>query len=580
MLQKQFVVLLGLVFGLGVLSACSSQALTAPAPTARPETEAAGASVTETAAMPAAEATIEQPAREGAQPAGGLEEATTTPDGQSGETAVEQDNQPAETLTVQIDATGTATAEPTPSQLAPACDGEPEPTASNAEGPFYKSGAPERMDLVEPGMTGTRLLLTGQVLTTDCQPVAGALLDFWQANDQGEYDNVGYTLRGRQFADEMGRYRLETIMPARYPGRPPHIHVKVNAPGGPVLTTQIYFEGQPGNEGDGLILPSLIVPLTDTADGGKAAAFSFVLISEQAVPVLQEYPIPSGSRPHDVAPAPDGSVWYTAQGSGELGWLDPNTGETRHIALGAGSAPHGVIVGPDGAPWITDGGLNAIVRVDPGTEEIQRFPLPEGSGYANLNTATFDQSGVLWFTGQSGVYGCLDPDVGQVEVFQAPRGRGPYGIATSPDGAVYYASLAGSHIVRLDLETGAATVLEPPTPGQGARRVWPDSQGRVWVSEWNGGQVAVYDPATDTWQEWRLPGDSPRPYAVYVDEQDMVWLSDFGANALVRFDPLQETFEVFTLPSPGANVRQILGQPGEVWGAESGTDKLVVIRTR
>jgi virginiamycin B lyase len=206
--------------------------------------------------------------------------------------------------------------------------------------------------------------------------------------------------------------------------------------------------------------------------------------------------------------------------------------------------------------------------------------LPEGSGNANLNTAAFDRDGVLWFTGQNGVYGRLDPAVGQVEVFEAPRGRGPYGISTTPDGVVYYASLAGSHIARLDTQTGAATVLEPPTSGQGARRVWPDSQGRVWVSEWNVGQVGVYDPATDAWREWRLPGDSPLPYAVYVDEQDKVWLSDFGANALVRFDPQQETFEVFALLSPGAQVRQILGRPGEVWGAESGADKLVVIRTR
>jgi virginiamycin B lyase len=239
-----------------------------------------------------------------------------------------------------------------------------------------------------------------------------------------------------------------------------------------------------------------------------------------------------------------------------------------------------VIVGPDGAPWITDGGLNAIVRVDPLTEEVQRFPLPEGVGYTNLNTATFDLDGVLWYTGQSGVYGRLDPEVGQVEVFEAPRGRGPYGISTAPDGTVYYASLAGSYVGRLNLETGLATVLEPPTPGQGARRVWPDSQGRVWVSEWNGGRLARYDPATTEWREWPLPGDNPQPYAVYVDDQDMVWLSDFGANALVRFDPATEKFEVFVLPSPSANVRQILGRPGEVWGAESGTDKLVVIKTQ
>jgi virginiamycin B lyase len=294
--------------------------------------------------------------------------------------------------------------------------------------------------------------------------------------------------------------------------------------------------------------------------------------------VIQEYPVPRGSRPHDVAPAPDGTVWYTAQGSGELGRLEPATGQTRHIRLGSRSAPHGVIVGPDGAPWITDSGLNAIVRVDPGTEAVQVFPLPPASGHANLNTAAFDGRGVLWFTGQSGVYGRLDPAAGQVEVFDAPRGRGPYGITATPDGSVYYASLAGSHIARIDLDTGAATVIEPRTPGQGARRVWSDSRGRIWVSEWNAGQVGVYDPAADEWREWRLPGGSPKAYAVYVDEHDLVWLSDFGANALVRFDPAAEAFSVFPLPSPGANVRQILGRPGEVWGAESGVDKLVVLR--
>src|SRR5829696_931146 len=94
---------------------------------------------------------------------------------------------------------------------------------------------------------------------------------------------------------------------------------------------------------------------------------------------VQEYPVPAGSRPHDVAPAADGrSVWYTAQGSGQLGLLDPATGESRLIRLGDGSAPHGVIVGPDGAPWVTDGGLNAIVRVDPLTEKVDRYPLPSG----------------------------------------------------------------------------------------------------------------------------------------------------------------------------------------------------------
>jgi virginiamycin B lyase len=188
-----------------------------------------------------------------------------------------------------------------------------------------------------------------------------------------------------------------------------------------------------------------------------------------------------------VAPAWDGGVWYTAQGSGELGWLDPASGETRHTPLGAGSRPHGVIVGPDGATWITDGGLNAIVRVDPETLSVETFPLPPERPNANLNTATFDHNSVLWFTGQNGVYGRLDPQTRNLEVFDAPRGRGPYGIATSPSGDVYYASLAGSYVGLIDIVTGPPTVLDPPTPNQGARRVWPDSQGRLWVSEWNAG---------------------------------------------------------------------------------------------
>ena len=301
--------------------------------------------------------------------------------------------------------------------------------------------------------------------------------------------------------------------------------------------------------------------------------------SDDAALRVREYPVPSGTRPHDVAPARDGGVWYTAQGSGELGWLDPKTGKSRLTPLGTGSAPHGVIVGPDGAPWITDGGLNAIVRVDPRTLRVRRFPLPASTGYANLNTATFDRRGVLWFTGQSGIYGRLDPKVGKVRVFRAPRGEGPYGITTTPSGAVYYASLAGSYLGRIDILTGRATVLRPPTSGQGARRAWSDSRGRIWISEWNAGQLGMYDPRGRRWREWRLSGGNPMPYAVYVDDRDKVWLSDFGSNSLVRFDPATEKFLRVRLPSSPANVRQIHGRPGEVWGAESGTNKLVVVLT-
>jgi virginiamycin B lyase len=121
-------------------------------------------------------------------------------------------------------------------------------------------------------------------------------------------------------------------------------------------------------------------------------------------------------------------------------------------------------------------------------------------------------------------------------------------------------------------------LLNPPTDGQGARRVWSDSQGRIWVSEWNAGQVAVYDPADESWQEWPLPGANPSAYAVYVDELDAVWLTDFGGNAIHRFDPASETFMTFELPHANGSVRQLLGREGEVWAPESAVDQIVVIR--
>jgi virginiamycin B lyase len=292
-------------------------------------------------------------------------------------------------------------------------------------------------------------------------------------------------------------------------------------------------------------------------------------------PRIREYAVPAGSHPHDVAPAGDGTVWYTAQGAGKLGRLDPTSGKTTEIPLGEGSAPHGVIVGPDRAAWVTDGGLNAIVRVDSKTEAVKRFPLPASSGWTNLNTATFDRRGVLWFTGQSGVYGRLDPRTGAMRVFRAPLGEGPYGIATTPTGQVWYASLAGSHVAQINVRTGKATVFRPPTRDQGARRIWSDSRSRLWVSEWDAGKVARYDPAAKRWREWRLPG-AAQPYAVYVDGKDIVWLTDFGAGAIVRFDPKTQRFTRLRL-RPRADVRQLLGRPGEVWGAESGTDRLVVV---
>ena len=331
----------------------------------------------------------------------------------------------------------------------------------------------------------------------------------------------------------------------------------------------------PSEGGSASTLPTASASPTVVPTPGSAASATPAELAFE----VETFPVPAGSHPHDVAPAADGGVWYTGQGSGELGWLDPDTGDVREIALGAGSAPHGVIVGPDGAPWITDGGLNAIVRVDPATDVVAVYPLPDSVPNVNLNTAAFDADGVLWFTGQAGWYGRLDPATQQMEVFEAPRGEGPYGIAATPEGEIFFSSLAGSYLGEVDRATGNVRVIDPPTSGAGLRRVWADSGGRLWMSEWFAGQVAVYDPATEAWQEWPLPGDGPQAYSVFVDDTDAVWLTDFTANAIVRFDPATEEFTSFPAESKPAEVRQMLGRPGEVWGAESAADRLVVVRT-
>jgi virginiamycin B lyase len=143
---------------------------------------------------------------------------------------------------------------------------------------------------------------------------------------------------------------------------------------------------------------------------------------------------------------------------------------------------------------------------------------------------------------------------------------------------VFYVSLAGSYLGRIDLETGKAEVLEPPVQRAGTRRAWSDSQGKVWISGWDSGDLLRYDSKAKTWKTWHLPGDAPQAYAVYVDETDAVWLSDWGSNAILRFDPKTEKFESYPLPDRYANVRQIAGRKGEVWGAESGADKIFVLR--
>jgi protocatechuate 3,4-dioxygenase beta subunit len=192
--------------------------------------------------------------------------------------------QPAPTATAPAPATPTTAATtgstvapgaPTTLAATPECKDADDVTPAQTEGPYFRASSPERTD-IRAGASGTKLLLTGTVVTTDCKPVARALVDFWQADAAGTYDNSGYNFRGHQFTDAQGRYQLEAVLPGLYPGRTRHIHVKVQPAGGRVLTTQLYFPGEARNASDGIYRKECEVAMSDAADG-KNATFTFVL---------------------------------------------------------------------------------------------------------------------------------------------------------------------------------------------------------------------------------------------------------------------------------------------------------------
>lgn len=163
-----------------------------------------------------------------------------------------------------------------PSTVTPiACSGIPTPTLT--EGPYYKTDTPQKTNVREQGIPGEPLSLSGYVLDTNCSPIAGAWLDFWQADGSGNYDNSGYKLRGHQFTDTNGKYTLETVIPGEYPGRTPHVHVKIRASEtSPVITSQLFMPGEPKNQSDSIFDESLVMYVTEGVNG-KAATFNFVV---------------------------------------------------------------------------------------------------------------------------------------------------------------------------------------------------------------------------------------------------------------------------------------------------------------
>ncbi len=159
----------------------------------------------------------------------------------------------------------------------PAIADDDDPTPAQTEGPYFTPNSPLRRSIVPAGAAGTRLTITGRVLRTTGRPVARALVDVWQCDARGAYDNSGYRFRGHQFTDAQGRFALTTVVPGLYPGRTRHIHVKVQRPGGSILTTQLYFPGVARNRTDGIYMPELLLRNWRRVGKRRAARFDFVL---------------------------------------------------------------------------------------------------------------------------------------------------------------------------------------------------------------------------------------------------------------------------------------------------------------
>ncbi|KAF1051868.1 MAG: Virginiamycin B lyase [Stenotrophomonas maltophilia] len=319
-------------------------------------------------------------------------------------------------------------------------------------------------------------------------------------------------------------------------------------------------------------MPRLSTPLL-----GLLALSGVLLTSSVDAAQLQYFQLSKGTAPQAIAPLDDGQLWY-ATGNGALARFDPKRGEGEQVSLGSGSKPSAVIAGDGGEAWVADRGLNAIVRVDPQRLGAEVVALPPQANDAELDSLAMDDDGALWFTGEHGFYGRLDPHSRQVQVWKTPTGKSADGLAVTPDGQVWFASRDDNSLNEIDPSAGSVTRFEAPTPHSGPQRLAADSIGRLWITQPDSGQLARFDPSDHHWKSWKLPGTQAQPVAIYVDAMDRVWLSDAQSHSLLRFDPQRERFTRLAGDAAATGALQLSGRPGEVWGAETGSDRLLVIR--
>ena len=308
-------------------------------------------------------------------------------------------------------------------------------------------------------------------------------------------------------------------------------------------------------------------------------------LGELTVPI-REFDLPTPrSHPHDPALAPDGSLWYTGQGTNTLGRLDPKTGEIKEYPLKtAGSGPHGLVADSQGNIWFTAAFKGYVGKLDPRTGAVTEYKMPD-SRARDPHTPVFDSNGILWFTVESGNFvGKLDPRTGEVKLKAVPTPNAvPYGIVVSSTGVPYFCEFGTNKLASIHPTSMEITEYSLPA-GTHPRRLAITKDDVIYYTDYARGYLGRFDTKTGKQEEWASPGGpESRPYGIAITSDGSVWYSESGVspNTLVRFDPLTHAFAREPIPSGGGVVRNMVATPtGHLYLACSGVNKVAVVETR
>ncbi len=318
-----------------------------------------------------------------------------------------------------------------------------------------------------------------------------------------------------------------------------------------------------------------------SALGNAVAGGSNYNVTPGTLPAVKgqvtEWDVPTPKFARDPAPAPDGTIYITVMQGNKIAQFDPKTKKFHEWELPAGAKPHGLIVDRQGIVYYTGNGNGTIGRLDPATGKVTEYQAQQSGG--GPHTIIQASDGTLWFTEQSADrIGRLDPKTGGMKEYDT-RG-GPYGLALSRDGAVWFCELSGNRMGRLDPATGKITEIEQPR-GSGPRRVAANADGSIlWWAFYGSNELVKFDPiAQKVLRKYPLPsGAGGGAYAVTVDGAGFPWVNEISGNTVVRLDPATEKMQVIKLPTPNTGIRKmIVAADGRLWYMGSHTGKIGVI---